>query len=273
MNDVIVTVDEMNALMRGLFKDVIRRSSGDYESMTDAMKLIAGGHSFSGSIKSLVEEKHALVQKIVNQQETILGQLSRELHDSVLGNVMLLKRSIASEKPMPHGELVALVDQIALSLREVCQELSPRDLIDCGLMPMLEELCENFSVRTGCACNFVHKGTLPVFPSEVALHIFRIAQECLNNVAKHSGATEAELKVTADSHSFVMCISDNGIGYEQERPSERRKEGGLGAGILRERAELINCTFPTRVWVDSYLKIGTKVTLEILLLRTEQASD
>lgn len=270
MNESLVTVDEMNALMRGLFKDVIRRTSSDFDSMTDAMKLIAGGGSFSGSIRSLVEEKHALVQKIVNQQESILSQLSRELHDSVLGNVMLLKRAFAGGKQMPPQEMAAVLDQIALSLREVCQELSPRDIMDCGLQAMLEELCTNFSVRSGCDCTLSHSGTPPEFTSEVALHIYRIAQECLNNVAKHSGATKVELSILADDKCFLMTVADNGAGFGAEQTGERRKEGGSGTGILRERAELINCLLPARIWVDSSPQKGTRVSLEITLTKQTQ---
>lgn len=267
MNEVIVTADEMNALMRGLFKDVIRRSSSDFDSMTDAMRLIASGHSFSGSIRSLVEEKHALVQKIVNQQESILSQVTRELHDTVLGNVMLLKRSFAGAKPMPPNEVAAVLDQIAISIREVCQDLSPRDLMDCGLQLMLEELCTTFSVRSGCNCKFSPSGTIPEFSSEITLHIYRIAQECLTNVAKHSGATQVELSVTADNETFLLFVTDNGTGFGKDSPPERRKDSGLGAGILRERSELINCVFPCRIWVDSSPEKGTRVSMEIVLAR------
>ncbi len=265
VNDVIVTGDEMNALMRGLFKDVVGRTRHDVDDIPEPMRLIAGGQSFAGTVRSLVAEKHALVQKIVDQQEAIQNNLARDLHDVVLGNVMLLRRSVSGGKQLSTEESITVLDEIAKRLRDVCQELSPRDLNDCGLRPMIEELCNSLSTRVGCQTHFNCPPVLPDIPEEVALHIYRIAQECFNNIAKHASASEVTLTIELNQNVFTMTIADNGVGYDTEKPAARTRAGGSGASIIRERAELIGCIYPARVWFDSQQGKGAKLTLEIMV--------
>lgn len=265
VNDVIVTGDEMNALMRGLFKDVVGRTRHDFEDMPEPMRLIAGGQSFAGTVRSLVAEKHALVQKIVDQQEAIQNNLARDLHDVVLGNVMLLRRSVSGGKALSAEESVSVLDEIAKRLRDVCQELSPRDLNDCGLRPMIEELCSSLSTRVGCKTNFISPPVLPDLPEEVSLHIYRIAQECFNNITKHASASEVTLSIDVNQNVFTMTIADNGVGFDTEKAATRTRAGGTGASIIRERAELIGCVYPARVWFDSQQGKGAKLTLEIMV--------
>lgn len=268
LNAVVVNPEELHMLLRGLLKDVTSRSRTDYESMPDQMKLLAAGHSFTGSVRSLLAEKHALMQKIVDQQEVIQSQLARELHDSVLGDVMLLQRSLSNAKPMPEEEFICVLKDIARRLREICQELSPRDIKDCGLRAALQDLCTNFSVRAGCECQFICPDQLPDFSDEIALHVYRIAQESLNNAAKHASASNVVFQIQLENDCFNMSIADDGVGLDavmQSQQSRSSKDGGTGAGIIRERAELIGCVYPARVWFESPPRKGTKVTLEVLL--------
>lgn len=268
-----INQEELGTLVRALIKDMITRSQGDFEVLPESLRLVAGGQSLTRSVRSLMAEKHSLVQKIVNQQEAIQNQVARELHDAVLGNVMLLKRALASGQTMMVTEVVTLLDEIEYRLREVCQELFPRDLKDCGLLPMLEELCDNFSARTGCDCKLNGDFELPEFPHEVSLHIYRIAQECLNNVAKHASASRVDLVLSLEAGTFTMIIKDNGKGFDAAPQAGRTKDGGSGTSIIRERAELINCIYPSRVWIDSDPDSGTKVTLEIRYALNASATD
>lgn len=273
VNDVIVTGDEMNALMRGLFRDVISRTRHDFDDIPEPMRLIAGGQSFAGTVRSLVAEKHALVQKIVDQQEAIQNNLARDLHDVVLGNVMLLKRSASGGNTLSTTETIAILNEIATRLRDVCQELSPRDLVDCGLRPMIEELCRSLSARVGCETKFICPPTIPDFPEEVSLHIYRIAQECFNNITKHASASLVTLTIEETQGVFTMSISDNGIGYDAEKPPLRTRTGGSGAGIIRERTELISCVCPARVWFDSQPGKGARTSLEIMFTHAPVSKD
>ena len=272
MDGVQVNSDEMNTLMRSLFKDLVLRTRADFDRMPESMRLVAGAQSLTRSVRSLLGEKNALVQKIVNQQEDIQNEVARELHDAVLGNVMLLKRSLSSgtAKKMPDADMIAILDEIATRLRELCQDLSPRDLKDCGLLPMLEELCANLRTRTGLDTTFDCPETIPQFPDEVALHIYRIAQECFNNITKHASASAVQLKITVQKGLYTMVVKDDGKGFDVAVPALRTGNSGSGTSIIRERAELIECLYPTRVWIDSQPGSGTSMTLEIMFA-SEQA--
>ena len=106
---------------------------------------------------------------------------------------------------------------------------------------------------------------LPDLPQEVALHIYRIAQECFNNIAKYASASDVMLTIELTQNVFTMTISDNGVGYDTEKPTARTRAGGSGASIIRERAELIACIYPARVWFDSQQGKGAKLSLEIMV--------
>lgn len=264
MDGTPVSDAELSTLMRSLLKDVITNSQGDYDLLPESIRLVSSGLSLSRSVRSLITEKQALVQKVVNQQESILNGVAREIHDAVLGNVMLLKRSLSGSRRMSDEEMLDMLNEISNHLRDLCNDLYPRDLTDLGLAPMLSELCENFAERTGCKCQFETEGAVPNLADEAALHTYRIAQECLNNIAKHASAKAVALRCITKDGTFTMSISDDGRGIDHAMNKGDSDSGGLGTSIIKERSELIDCLYPTKVWTDSAKGRGTTVTLQIV---------
>lgn len=261
----VLTVDgtplnnhELGTLLRSLLKDLIVRSKGEFEQMPDSARLVLGGQSLTGSVKSLVAEKHILVQKIVNQQEQILAQVTRELHDAVLGNMMVLERSLSGGKQLSNEEMISIVKEASTQLREICHELFPRDLKDCGLAPMLDELCKKLEERVGCKCSFKCSGKIPELPDEVVLHIYRIAQECCNNIAKHASATNVNVSLEYSNNRLSLAVDDDGKGYESDSA-----RAGTGSSSIRERTELINLHLAAALFVTSKPGQGTKVSLQL----------
>ena len=182
-----------------------------------------------------------------------------------LGNVMLLRRSISGGKALSTEESLLVLDEIAKRLRDVCQELSPRDLNDCGLRPMIEELCNSLSTRVGCQTRFTCPPVLPDLPQDVALHIYRIAQECFNNITKHASATDVMLTIELNQNVFTMTISDNGVGYDTEKadnPYTRRRKRSQHHSRAR-RAYRLHLS-GTSGSIPSKAK-GAKLTLEIMV--------
>jgi len=265
MDGLPVSESELNTLSRSLLKDLIVRSQGDYELLPESTRLVHGGLSLTRSVRSLVAERHALVQKIVNQQESILSQVARDLHDAVLGNVMLLERSVGSGESLSPDELKRLLHEISTNLREVCHDIYPRDLRDLGLAVLLEEQCVSFTRKTAVQAKFTTHGETPDLPDEVSLHIYRIAQECFNNIGKHASASSVELNLKTDNGVLSMQITDNGKGRDPDAIAAK----GTGTSIIRERSELINCLFPCKVSFDSSCD-GTTVCLEIVFAASEQ---
>ncbi len=264
LDGTAISDGELSTLMRSLLKDVITNSQGDYDILPESIRLVSSGLSLSRSVRSLITEKQVLVQKVVSQQESILNGVAREIHDAVLGNVMLLKRSLSGGERMSDEEMIRVLSEISNHLRDLCNDLYPRDLTDCGLAPMLSDLCENFSTRTNIPCQFETDGEVPILADEALLHAFRIAQECLNNVAKHASATAVTMRLEARDGLFTMSVTDNGRGIDQALKNTDSDSGGLGTSIIKERAELIDCLYPTKVWTDTAKGQGTTVTLQIM---------
>jgi two-component system, NarL family, sensor histidine kinase UhpB len=129
-----------------------------------------------------------------------------------------------------------LLKSTIAATRRIAADLRPLMLDDLGLVPSLEWLVENFSQRTGIACE------LSVGERELALSkahasaIFRIVQESLTNIAKHAEASHAEIVLQRDDDELVVRVADDGVGFSPQAP---RKPGSLGLFGLRERASLI----------------------------------
>ncbi|MBX9694291.1 MAG: hypothetical protein K2Z81_18040 [Cyanobacteria bacterium] len=265
MDELPVRPQDMETLIRSLLKDIVTRSQGDYELVPESMRLVHGGVSLTRSVRGLVADKHMLMQKIVNQQEAILAQVARDLHDAVLGNVMLLQRSYSGTNKLTNDEEAKVIAEISERLRDICHDLYPRDLRDCGMEALLEQICLDFQHRTGTRTSFRAIGTIPSLTDEVLLHIYRIAQECFNNIGKHALASTVSLALEVHDGRLTMRIEDDGKGFVEEQTTRSDTgTGGNGLSILRERTEMITCVYPARVLLESKPNEGTSLTLEVM---------
>jgi len=133
-----------------------------------------------------------------------------------------------------------------------------------GLVPALQRLIQEFSTRLGIVIEFAH-GPLPApLPSDVALCLFRVTEESLTNIAKHSHATSAAVEVHADGEGIHLTIEDSGRGFDGG--IERRH--GLGFVSMRERLRIVSGT----VRVDSAPSRGTTVTVWVPAMLAKASS-
>lgn len=265
VDNYAVTEIEQNTLVRSLFRDMIVRSKGDAEIPSNAMRLPLppDGESLARSVRALMGDKQMLVQKIVTQQEDIQGRIGRDLHDAIISDIMCLKRSLSGDRRLSDAEMISILDGVTDQLYEICEALTPRNLKDWGLQTVLRNLLNGAAEQTGAHCVFECPTKLPELPEEVELHIYRIVQECLNNVRKYALAGNIKLSLLNDGATLTVKIQDDGKGFDRIDCSPRNTKGGRGRGIVRERTELINCYYPARLLVESEQLVGTIVTLEV----------
>lgn len=219
------------------------------------------------AVQDLLLEKQNLAYRMVSQQEEMKTRLARDLHDTVIADLMMLKRYLSGDKKLSEEQIIEMVDHVVRQIRDICSDFAPRHLKDWGLKMCLQDLLERMSQRTGIVCNLVCDANLPDMPDPVELHIFRIIQEGLNNVEKYSGASRVIAHIErVDEKTIRFILMDNGKGFDQDKPEERPSNaGGMGMGGMKERADLIRCFYPTTLTVDSQPGGGSRVTLEVRL--------
>lgn len=184
-------------------------------------------------------ELSSVTWHMLENQETTARRFSHELHDelgqcltAVKANLMALNSATKENFPVRLDDCVHLVDDAIRNVRELSQLLRPTILDDFGLEASLRWLADGFMDRTGIAVVFTSNfsGRLS---DETETHLFRIGQEALTNVARHSGATKVEIRLMAEDTTIHLSIGDNGRGLPVEVEPGRK---GLGMTGMRARA-------------------------------------
>jgi signal transduction histidine kinase len=181
-------------------------------------------------------------------QEDVQRSISRELHDD-FGQIVtaigtLLGR--ARRQAGPASPLAAELDDVrgiaqqALDrIRTRSQWLHPGLLDDFGLERALQVCVEQFERQSGIRTTLAVSGPGQALRDGRAIHVYRIAQEALSNVGRHSGSTEAYVRLTSRDDCLDLEIEDRGRGMPEDDEIMRRSDRGLGLVSMRERAELI----------------------------------
>lgn len=196
--------------------------------------------TFNAMLARLEDERREATGRVLAAQEAERLRIAQELHDQIgqeLTAVLLGLARIEGRVADPlRGEVSDVQDAVRDSLEEVrliAVDLRPEALDDLGLESALAVLCQRFAERSGLRVTERIGEDLPELPPDAELVIYRIAQESLTNVARHSGASEAELALSTDHDVLTLTVSDAGAGLPPGRPP------GMGIRGMRERAMLI----------------------------------
>lgn len=214
--------------------------------------VFAGGLMLNASEHRLADEKQKeLTQRIVTLQEEERTRVARELHDGISQVLVSIKFQFElAEHRLQSGDgdplqdlrrgLANLGGAIA-DVRRISHDLRPTLLDDLGLSVALEQLMADFGSRTGRMTNVRVEPVGRPLPENVALTLFRIAQEALTNVERHARASQVELGLNEEADTIRLTISDNGVGFNTEHIS--RHPHGIGLRNMRERIEYLGGRF------------------------------
>jgi PAS domain S-box-containing protein len=216
-------------------------------------------HSYADRLKTTS-------RRLVEVQESERRLLATELHDRVGQNLTALGINLsiiaaglpASAKSGLAARLEdcnALVEGTVDAMRDVMAELRPHALDDYGLPAALRSLATGFSRRTGIQVAFEGEGRGADLPKPVDLAMFRIAQEALNNVAKHANAQRVEIAIRRKNGSAVLSVRDDGVGFDPQSVDGPRAEAGWGLLIMRERAEAVGAQFSLKAGPNSGVQV------------------
>jgi signal transduction histidine kinase len=218
--------------------------------------------------RSIAEEAERqlrqLSQQVVATQEEERKKLSRELHDHVGQMLTALRMELgridrvrgASDKAVPAAvaECRQLVDNVVRTVRDLALGLRPSMLDDFGLQPALEWHIRDVSRRFGLTVDLVATGDLESLPDQHRTCVYRVVQEALTNVVRHSRAGRIQVAVIGASGRLDVSISDNGVGF-----NALSRSAGLGLRGIEERVRELGGT----VSIQSAKGSGT--TMKIVL--------
>jgi signal transduction histidine kinase len=227
----------------------------------------ANRRAFS-EVAALGAQLRHLSWRMLGVQEDVQRSLSRELHDdfgqiataigTLLGRVR--RRFPADAVLAEELDQVRQIAQQALDrIRSRSQWLHPGVLDDFGLERALERCVERFQHQSGVRTHLSVTGSVAAVREEAAIHVYRIVQEALSNVARHSGAGEAWVRIASDNGLLAVEVEDHGAGIGVAEAAGREPGSGMGLVSMRERAELIGGELHVRRAAPA----GTIVQLEM----------
>ncbi|HUV53368.1 MAG TPA: PAS domain S-box protein [Dehalococcoidia bacterium] len=219
--------------------------------------------------KLMRENLQFYLRQITRAQEEERKRIARELHDDTVQYLVVLTRQLddlaSSSKGLSREEKLKLedlrqqVNNIMEGVRRMSHDLRPATLDRLGLLPALEWLGTNVEKHSGIKVEVTTLGSERRLPAEVEIILFRIAQEALSNVRKHSQATNAEVRIEFGDNRIQITVKDNGKGFAlPETVGNMVKEGRLGLAGMHERIRLLNGSLK----IDSEPGKGTTVTVE-----------
>ena len=194
--------------------------------------------------------------------------IAREIHDELGQYLTVLKMDVGLLNKKIHVTdetvqrklqgLPGIIDNIVYSMRRIALELRPSLLDDLGLSAAIGWHLKEFQTQSGIKTYFSEWEEEPDLPEPVKTHLFRIVQESLTNIVRHSKASEVKINLVAEDHELTLTISDNGIGFNPEKVDQEINFGILG---MKERTSIIKGNYN----IQSKPGDGTRVIITVPL--------
>jgi PAS domain S-box-containing protein len=258
----------------------LRRFDGQYRWIVDyGVPRLESDGTFCGFIGSCVditdrklaaESLEELSGRLITAQEEERTRIARELHDDFtqrlalqgIGLTQVWKKMAESETEgrSKIQELIKDNREILSDMHVLSHQLHSSRLEHVGLAPALMGLCEEISSKYKIPVDFTERGALADVPKNVSLCLFRVAQEALGNVVKHSGANRADVEITGGANEICLRIADAGLGFD---PTLRNTHSGIGLMGMRERLRLVGGAISVRSAPAQGTEILAQVPLSI----------
>ncbi len=225
-------------------------------------------------VRDITEAKHAhelnhqLAGRLIASQEEERQRIARELHDDLSQELAMLNIEIdRMVRDVGAGQLRDRLKRmskragaIASGVHHVSHELHPSRLQTMGLMAAIGSLCRDLGRQAGILVEFTHEGELPQpLDADVSLCLYRITQEALHNVAKHSSARMASVRLASSATELSLYVADAGVGFDADRP----RAEGLGLASMRERVGFLKGQFAIHTSPGRGTRIGVRIPLRV----------
>ncbi|HJQ71422.1 MAG TPA: ABC transporter substrate binding protein [Blastocatellia bacterium] len=262
------------------FEYRLRGKDGSYAWAIDAAapRVSDSGEflGYIGSVIDITERKTAeqalenLSGQLIQVREDECARIARELHDDLSQSVALISLELDQLGQNPPGsqaefhklirEILEQAADLSGRIHQMSHDLHPSKLAQLGLVTALMSLCADLSKSYKLSIEFMHDDVPKRLPKDVSLCLYRIVQESLNNVVRHSGAKEARVELRRTEEEIQMRVTDLGRGFDVDSARSRK---GLGLISMRERLRLVGGT----VSIYSSIAGGTRIEASVPLGR------
>jgi len=219
--------------------------------------------------EQLKEDLRLYIDQVTRAHEEERNRIARELHDDTVQAIVAISHrldsltakgnTIPDEMLRPVEQMRSELDGISVRIRHFLQDLRPPTLEYLGFESALRELVSQIREEHGVDTNLKVKGVEPAFTKQEELLIYRVVQEALRNVWKHSEASKVDVIMEFGGSKTTVTVRDNGRGFEQHEGLELARNGKLGLVGMEERARLLGGTLS----IHSKLRGGTRIVLDI----------
>lgn len=208
--------------------------------------------------------QEVFAQQLIQSQESERQRIAAELHDGLGQNLLVIKNRALLGAALAHetkaqeqfSEIDAMVAATLGEIRTISQHLRPPHLARLGLTSTLEEMLEQISASTDLQIEQEIVVLDGLFEKEAEIHIFRICQECLNNVIKHAQASWVQFTMTREAEIIRLTIQDNGKGFDAVAPGNTHSSGWLS---IKERVRMLRGSYQ----INSTMGKGTIIDFQI----------
>ena len=235
---------------------------------------------FIGSCMDITDRRSAeqslldLSGRLISAQEDERARIARELHDDFSQRLALLamqlgqvSESIPSSNKAADKKLHTMwegISELSADIHRLSHQLHSSKLHHVGLMAAARSLCDEIGQQNHIQIEFIERDMPEEIPQDVELCFFRIVQEALNNIVKHSGAKQAHVQFVGTTSHIRLRIVDGGVGFD---PNTKSVKGGLGLASMRERLRLLDGSLA----LHSRHMEGTEILAEVPLAQVNRA--
>ncbi len=272
-------------LAEGSVRDLelrIRRKDGQIRTTLGSAELIEvhGKPCTLSVIADVTERKQAeealanLSGHLIETQDEERKRIAREIHDDYNQRVAMLAIDLellaenvgdsSGKTSQKVHELFDRVSELGADLHSLSHRLHSSTLESLGLLVGLEAFCQEFAEQHGLQVDFVHENVPRGVPADAALCMFRITQEALRNIKRHSGANRAEVRLEQLDGRLHLSVSDRGKGFNPNHPPAER---GIGIHSMEERLRLLGGKLEIQSWPLAGTRIDAWLPVEVLARR------
>lgn len=258
---IMIDITEASALQKAL-----QRSRDELEMRVDERTRDLAATAFK--LEQEIQARKQLERSILEISEEEQARIGRELHDDLgqlLTGAAYLAGALASslartdhESSRQAGEIKKVVQDAIKRTRYISHGLIPFNIASQGLKQGLEQLAHDVATLSGIPCEIVFSGNTEIGDFMIATHLYRIAQEAINNAVKHSSASKLHMELGANADEIRLLIADDGVGLPEQLHGA---DTGVGLMNMKYRAQIIGAT----IALEAGKGRGTRVTLALPL--------